>query len=222
MATAKAAKNERILPVTDLSQMDRRTLIERAAWLLGAAMVPGEALARPAARSARARPFLTPVRMSLLSAVADTIIPQTDTPGALAAHVPAKFDSLLTHWASPERRIELVGALAKINNAALAQEKVGFAALSPDKRKALLTAYDIAALKNVPDARGLKGMAVMMAGPAVADPGYAKMRELIILLYYYSEEALTTELVYEHSPGSWTPSVKVTPETRNTGGLGMF
>ena len=205
--------------MTELSHMDRRTLIERAAWLLGAAAVPGEALARAAPH---ARNFLTPARMTLLSAVADTIIPQTDTPGALGAHVPAKFDSLLINWASAERRVELVGALAKINDAAMAQEKTGFAALSPDKRKALLTPYDAAALKAVPDTRGLKGMAAMMAGPAVADPGYAKLRELIILLYYYSEEALTTELVYEHSPGGWTPSVKVTPETRNTGGLGQF
>lgn len=205
--------------MTELSPMDRRTLIERAAWLLGAAMVPGEALARP---TARARRFLTPARMNLLSAVADTIIPQTETPGALAAHVPAKFDGLLNTWASPQRKLELVAALAKINDAAMAQEKSTFAALSADRRKALLTAYDLAALRNVPDTRGLKGMAAMMAGPPVADPGYAKLRELIILLYYYSEEALTTELVYEHSPGGWTPSIKVTPETRNTGGLGMF
>ena len=81
--------------MTELSHMDRRTLIERAAWLLGAAALPGEALARVAPRAARgARNFLTPARMTLLSAVADTIIPQTDTPGALGAHVPAKFDAL--------------------------------------------------------------------------------------------------------------------------------
>jgi len=209
--------------MTDLSQMDRRTLIERAAWLLGAAAVPGEALAKVAQQAGRApHPFLTPARMTLLSAVADTIIPQTDTPGALGAHVPAKFDALLQNWASAERKVELVGALTKINDAAMAQQKKGFAALTPAERKAFLAPYDIAALKAVPDTRGLKGMAAMMAGPAVADPGYAKMRELIILLYYYSEEALTTELVYEHAPGGWTPSIKVTPETRNTGGLGMF
>ena len=205
--------------MTELSHMDRRTLLERAVWLLGAAALPGEALARVAPH---ARHFLTPARMSLLSAVADTIIPQTDTPGALGAHVPAKFDSLLINWASPERKVELVSALTRINDAAMAEQKKGFAALSSDQRKAMLTAYDVAALKNVPDTRGLKGMAAMMGGPAVADPGYAKLRELIILLYYYSEEALTTELTYEHSPGGWTPSVKVTPETRNTGGLGMF
>ena len=74
----------------------------------------------------------------------------------------------------------------------------------------------------MPRKEKLTGMAAMMAGPAVANPAYAKLRELVILLFFYSEEALTSVLTYEHSPGDWTPSIKVTPETRNTGGLGMF
>ena len=205
--------------MADVAQIDRREVLQHIALLLGAAALPAEALA---ARAPRARRFLNAPRMVLLSAVADTMIPQTDTPGALAAKVPAKFDALLLNWASPERRIELVGALARIDAAAMTADKAGFVALSPEKRNAVLTAFDAAALKNVPDTRNLKGMAAMMAGPAVADAGYGKLRELIISLFFYSEEALTSVLTYEHTPGGWTPSIKVTPETRNTGGLGMF
>ena len=205
--------------MSDYLQFDRRSMLETMAFLLGAAALPADALAKPAAR---AKKFLDVGRMKLLSAVADTMIPQTDTPGALAAHVPAKFDALLVNWASPARRLELVGALAKIDAAAMTQEKVSFTALSPEKRNALLTALDAAALKNVPRKEKLTGMAAMMAGPAVADPGYAKLRELIIVLFFYSEAALTSVLTYEHVPGGWTPSVTVTPQTRNTGGLGMF
>ncbi|MEO6716153.1 MAG: gluconate 2-dehydrogenase subunit 3 family protein [Novosphingobium sp.] len=203
----------------DFLDMDRRSMLGRMAFLLGAAALPVEALAVPAPR---ARRFLNPARMALLSAVADTMIPKTDTPGAIDAKVPAKFDALLLNWASPARKIELVGALASIDAKALAQEKASFVALSPEKRTALLSAHDLAALKIVPDTRHLTGMVAMMAGPAVADPAYAKLRELIILLFFYSEEALTSVLTYEHNPGGWTPSIKVTPETRNTGGLGMF
>ncbi len=199
--------------------LDRRSMLERMAFLLGAAALPGEALAAPARR---ARQFLNAPRMQLLSAVADTIIPKTDTPGALDAKVPAKFDALLVNWAAPVRRIELVGALARINATALAQEKADFVALTPEKRTKVLTAHDLAALKSVPDTRGLTGMLAMMAGPSVADMGYSKLRELIILLFFYSEEALTSVLTYEHDPNGYTPSVKVTPQTRNSGGLGMF
>lgn len=208
--------------MTGFDALDRRSMLERMAFLLGAAALPAEALAVPARRARGAQRFLTPARMALLTAVADTMIPKTDTPGALDAKVPAKFDALLLNWASPSRKVELVGALAKIDAAAIAQEKKGFAALSPEKRLALLTAHDAAALKSVPDTRHLTGMVAMMAGPAVADMGYAKLRELIILLFFYSEEALTSVLVYEHDPMGYTSSIKVTPETRNTGGLGMF
>lgn len=201
------------------SLLDRRSMLQRMASLLGAAALPGDALAVGAPR---ARRFLDAGRTSLLSAVADTIIPQTDTPGALAAKVPAKLDAMLVNWASPQRRAELIDALARIDTAAIAQEKSRFATLSPERRKDLLVAYDIAALKPVPRTDKLTGMAAMMAGPSVIDAGYAKLKELIVLLYYYSEEALTTELTYEHVPGGWTPSVKVTPDTRATGGLGNF
>jgi gluconate 2-dehydrogenase gamma chain len=205
--------------MSDMMAMDRRAMLGRMALLLGAAAVPADAFAKPALGGKR---FLDATRMGLLTAVADTMIPQTDTPGAFAAKVPAKFDALLINWAAPQRRTELVGALSEIDALAMAQEKMGFTALTPEKRNALLTAHDFASLKNVPRKEKLTGMAAMMAGPAVANPAYAKLRELIILLFFYSEEALTSVLTYEHSPGGWTPSIKVTPETRNTGGLGMF
>ena len=202
--------------------LDRRSMMAQIGWIIGASALPADVFARPARRSPDARRFMAPSQMALLGTIADTMIPQTDTPGALAAKVPAKFDALLLNWASPQRQQDLIGAMSRINAAAMVQEKVGFAALSPEKRTALLTAHDLAALKNVPRTEKLTGMAAMMAGPAVADPGYGKLRELILLLFFYSQEALTSVLTYEHSPGGWTPSIKVTPETRNTGGLGMF
>lgn len=208
--------------MTDVTQIDRRSLLSTALLLVGAtaaAAVSPEAFAKAAAAP---KPYLDPAKFTLLSAIADTIVPKTDTPGAVEAHVPAKFDALLVGWAAPARRVELTGAMATIDRMAREKEGKGFAELTPEKRKELLAAHDIATLKPVPRAEKLSGMRAMMAGPSVADPGYAKLKELIVLLYYYSEEALTTELVYEHSPGGWTPSVKATPETRATGGLGMF
>jgi hypothetical protein len=203
----------------DFLSVDRRELLARAFFLVGAVAVAGTPDLAIAARPKR---FLKADAFKLLGAVADTIIPKTDTPGALDARVPAKLDAMLVSWASAERRIELVTALKRID--AVANEKAGkpFTALPAQVRYDLLAAHDSAALKQVPETRKLGAMEAMMAGPAVADPGYAKLRELIILLYYYSEEALTSELPYEHSPGGWTPSIKLTPETRNPGGLGMF
>lgn len=207
--------------MTDITQIDRRSLLSRALMLVGATAAVGLS-PESFAQAAASRPYLDPASFTLLSAIVDTIIPRTDTPGAVDAHVPAKFDALLVNWASSEHRVMLTGAIAAIDR--VAKEKLGrpFAELTPDQRKELLAAHDIAALAPAPRTDTLTGMRAMMAGPSVADPGYAKLKELIVLLYYYSEEALTTELVYEHVPGGWTPSVKATAETRNTGGLGMF
>lgn len=202
--------------------MDRRSLLEGALLLLGVTATAGfspEAFAKAAASP---KPTLAPAQFALLSAVADTIVPRTDTPGAVDARVPAKFDALLVNWAAPKRRTELTGALTAIDAVAREKEGKSFVDLTPEARKALLLAHDAAALKTVPRREKLTGMQAMMAGPSVADPAYAKLKELIVVLYYYSEEALTTELTYEHSPGDWTPSVKATPETHATGGLGMF
>lgn len=208
--------------MTDISQIDRRSLLRSALMLVGATAAAGispEAFAKAAARPKR---YLDPASFALLSAIADTIIPKTDTPGAVEAHVPVKFDALLVNWASPKHRVMLNGAMTEIDRLAKDKEAKGFADMTPDKRKELLAAHDIASLRPVPRTDKLTGMRAMMAGPSVANPGYGKLKELIVLLYYYSEEALTTELVYEHVPGGWTPSVKVTPETRATGGMGMY
>ncbi|MBV1686689.1 gluconate 2-dehydrogenase subunit 3 family protein [Novosphingobium sp. G106] len=205
-----------------IPNMDRRSLLESALLLMGVTVTAGFSTEAFAKAAASPKPFLDQKSFTLLSAIADTIIPKTDTPGAVDAHVPAKFDALLVNWASPEHRVQLAGAITKIDDLAREKQAKGFAELTPDQRKELLSAHDTAALKPVPRTDKLTGMRAMMAGPSVAEPGYAKLKELIVLLYYYSEEALTTELVYEHSPGGWTPSVKATPETRATGGLGMF
>jgi hypothetical protein len=59
-------------------------------------------------------------------------------------------------------------------------------------------------------------------GPSVAEPAYAKLKELIVVLYYLTEAALTHELEYEHAPGGWKPSIPVTPQTRASGGPGRI
>ncbi len=208
--------------MTGLLELDRRSMLGRMLQLTGAVALAGfsgEALAKAVASGTR---YLDAPVFALLSAVAETIVPRTDTPGALEAKVPAKLDAMLKTWASGERRVELSQALLTIDRLARAQHGKGFASLTPDQRHTLLTAHDLAALKIVPRAEEVGGIASLLAEPSYADPGYGKLKELIVLLYYYSEEALTTELAYEHVPGGWTPTVKVTPETRPEGGLVMY
>jgi gluconate 2-dehydrogenase gamma chain len=203
----------------DEMTIDRRAMMAQIAALIGAAAIPADAYAA-AAKGQRKR-FLSPAQYALFSAIADTIIPVTDTPGALAAAVPARFDGLLGKWASATRKTQLTGALSDIDAAAMTSDKKGFAALTPSRRKALLTEYDKAAVKpGAPPKEKLNALQAMMAGPPVANPAYVKLKELVILIYYSSEIAMTKELVYEHVPGAFVPSLKITPGMRPYAGLG--
>jgi gluconate 2-dehydrogenase gamma chain len=203
----------------DQTGMDRRSLMARIAFLVGAAAIPADAFA--AATKGRSKRFLTPAQFSLFTAIADTIIPATDTPGAVSVGVPRLFDKLLATWASAKRQVQLTNALAEIDALAVATDKKSFAALTSARRKAVLMEHDKAALKPGPAPKErLTGLAAMVAGPPVANPSYLKVKELVIALYYSSEVALTKELIYEHVPGEWVPSMKVTSDTRPFAGVG--
>ena len=199
--------------------IDRRGLLGRMALLLGAAALPVEALAAPAAKAKR---FLKPAQFKLLSAVTDTIVPATDTPGALAAKVPARIDSLLANWASTETRGNVVGALARIDAAAKAQKGKGFARLSAADRAAVLAPHDKAALEKVPPPPGTPATMFFFTPVFVADPGYHRIKDLTIDLYYFSEIATASELPYVHVPGKFQPSVKLDAQSRPHLGTGPF
>lgn len=203
----------------DSMTMDRRDLIARMALALGAAALPAEAFAAAANGEDR---FLTASQLTLLEAVADTIMPATDTPGALAAGVPARLDGMLANWASPDTRNAILGALIRIDDAARAQKGTGFAALSAADRDAVLRPHDADALKIVPPPANAPKLSFFTQVQYFADPGYHKIKDLVISLYYYSEVATSQELIYEHVPGKFEPSITLTAQSRPYLGTGPF
>ncbi len=204
--------------MTDAFPMDRRFLLGRIALLVGASIVPAEVFGA----ALKGKTALSAANSSVLEAVCDTLVPATDTPGAVGAGVPALFDGLLQNWASAESREALIGAIEAIDRGARQDWGKGFAALSPDERTVFLKTFDSAALKPVPSKQKLTGLAALKALPSVVDPSYARLKDLIVSLYYGSEVGLTQELVYEHVPGPWEPSIKITPDTRPYGSPGLL
>jgi hypothetical protein len=77
-------------------------------------------------------------QMALLSAVCELIIPRTDTPGALDAHVPAFIDHMLAGWYPGAERDQLLTGFKAIDSAAGGS----FAKLGKDQQVALLTRLD--------------------------------------------------------------------------------
>lgn len=190
--------------------IDRREAMARMALLLGATALPAEAFA---ARTSATKRYLAPSQFALLSAVADTVMPATDTPGALAAKVPARLDAMLGNWASPATREALAGALLRINAAANKATGKNFDKLGAKQREAVLRPHDAAALARQPLPPGVTEQPYRPLRN-FADADYWRLKQMIIDLYYFSPEATATELVYEHVPGKFEPSIKLTPASR--------
>jgi gluconate 2-dehydrogenase gamma chain len=170
--------------------LDRRELLRRALFLVG-----GTAAATPLELFADSSPqarFFDAAQYSLLEAVTDIIIPRTDTPGAIDAGVPASFDALIKNWASRERQ-EQFRALLKEMDYAAREHGSGLLALERTRRAEVMVAFDKS---------------------RIGDRVYRKFKELVLTLYYLSEVGATQELRYEHVPGRWEASVKVTSDTR--------
>jgi hypothetical protein len=177
-------------------RIGRRRLLQTALWLVGATAtgVPLQALAEKVAESiAAGKRHFDPARYAILDAVAETIMPRTDTPGARDAGVPKMLDAMMISWASEARRTAFGEILDEIDRSARSQQGQGFAALTADQQLAVMAAYDQAKF---------------------VDPQYRAFKELILTLYYMSEPGATQELRYEHTPGVWIPSLKVTADTR--------
>lgn len=193
----------------EFATIDRRALMRNLGLLLGATALPTLAACNAALEGPG---MLDDRRMALLTAIADTMIPVSDTPGAVAVKVPQLISGLMRDWASSETRAEIVSAIDAI--AKLAGNR-DFAALPLEERTALLKPHDAEAVKP-----GKGKPKSFFAGPPKANPAYVRLKGLIINLYYNSEIAMTQEIIYEHVPGKFVPSIEITPTTRPFAGVG--
>ena len=172
---------------------DRRRFIRGALLAIGVAGVPlpaFELLAKPARAAAR---HFDAARYGVLDALAETIMPRTDTPGARDTAVPVRIDRLMKSWASAQTRLDFARVLDEVEVAARTHDPKGLAALPAAKQLEVVAAFDRAKMQ---------------------DAGYLKLKGLIFALYYLSEAGATQELRYEHVPGAWEPSIAVTSATR--------
>lgn len=180
------------------STMDRREAIKTVSMLLGGAFTAGSGLlgAVERAHARAAQPGLqvgtfTAQDIALLDEVADTILPDTKTPGAKAAHVGA-FMALMVTDTYEERNAGVFRDGMK--------QLAGFMELTPAQRLAKLEQLDREA-KSYMDSRA-QG----------APPHFFRlMKELTLLGYFTSEIGVTQAQRYRETPGSFEPCVPYTP-----------
>jgi hypothetical protein len=185
--------------------IDRRELLVRASAALGwsvsaagAAGVLAGCAATPAVEAAPAPRFLTAAEARDVAALADRILPRTDTPGAVDVGVSAFIDRMLADYYPERERMIARAGLAEVAAAALARHRSAFADLSEARQVALMTEWDRQAF--------LQSQA--NAGVADAPPHFFRLfKELTTLGFFTSEIGATQVLRYEPVPGPWRADV---------------
>jgi hypothetical protein len=126
--------------------LSRRTLLQAAGVLAlprtAAAATPDAAWTAQAHARLRdhtpsdARPTLASDERVVLSAIADAILPRTDTPGALDVGAPAFVELIIGEWASAADRAMMREGLRDLEAHALATHGRSWAALDATQREA--------------------------------------------------------------------------------------
>jgi hypothetical protein len=187
--------------------IDRREAMRRVSALLGgAALVGGSALwtgcrsdRAPAAASAEGVGEFTPADIAFLDEVAETILPETKTPGAKAAKV-GPFMALMVTDCYDERDQKIFRkGMQQLDDASRKAGAASFVSATPEARLALLESLD-REQKTYTDTK-------KKDEPAHS---FRMMKELALLGYFTSEVGYTKAQRYVEAPGRFDPCVPYT------------
>lgn len=176
--------------------MNRRDALSRVALILGGTVIGANAFlegCKPGDQKTAAadQPF-SPEDVAYLDEIAETIIPETDTPGAKAAQVGTFMTVMVNDCYEPNDQKIFKEGLVLLNEAADKKFSKSFINLSPEQRKSLLLEVDKEA-KNYMDNKKKE------------DPKhyFRMLKELTLLGYFTSEPGATKALNYVAVPGKY-------------------
>ena len=164
--------------------ISRREAIRRAVIVAGVAFAPAWLSLVERDRTAAQTGALSAEQLALVAAIADRILPRTDTPGASDAGVPVFIDQLYGGFMTDAERQMLTTGLASVQAASAAAHRNSFSALTAVQQDDLL-----------------RGIARAEEGQA---QGFFRLfRSATILGYFTSETVGRTVLHYDPVPGRY-------------------
>lgn len=212
-------------PMTDEElAITRREAIHRVTALLGgAALIGGSSLLASCTRDRTAAQAgvgtFSAGDIALLDEVAETILPETTTPGAKAAKTGAFMALMVTDTYKPEDQTVFRAGMKQLDDASKKESGKGFMAATPEQRLALLEKLDKEA-KDYHDSKEARKRAAETEQKTmppdttkVEEPEhyFRMMKELTLLGYFTSEIGCTQAQRYAETPGKFEPCVPYTP-----------
>jgi hypothetical protein len=179
-----------------MKAMERRELLKVMALALGGSVALPESvfakLAEPL--DPAALKFFSAPQRELVALVAETIIPKTDTPGAIDAGVPASLELLAQDCLDPADQRILLDGLAGLEARAAADFGKTFAGLTVAERIQLLTA--------------MEREAKQAGGP---HSFIRRFKDLTKFCFVHSEAGATQAFDFNMVPGRWDPAAELKP-----------
>lgn len=176
--------------------MNRRDALSRVALILGGTVVGANVFlegCKPADKKASSTSLteFSPDDVAYLDEIAETIIPQTDTPGAKAAKVGAFMTVMVRDCYEEKDQKTFRDGMDKINDAAKKKFDKTFMSITPQQRHELLVGIDNEQKENSKNKKD--------------DPDnyFRLMKELTLLGYFTSEPGCTQALRYVETPGKY-------------------
>jgi Gluconate 2-dehydrogenase subunit 3 len=181
--------------------MKRRELLRALASAAALAVVPDKTLAAWS-RVASGIPLenaLSPAHLALVRAIADTIIPRTDTPGATDVGVHRFVDVIVNEHLTEAERVAALAGFDAIDARARTESNVAFAKLSAGKRSAMIDSFE--------------------KGDRSVEPSqtYWRLKGLVVHGYFTSERVMKDVLKVTVMPGKFEGAAPVTIKRRPSG-----
>jgi hypothetical protein len=191
---------------TKAGGFSRREVIQRALYVAGWAGIAGSTTIASACavqeRIGNAESgALSVADIAWLDEVAETILPETETPGAKAANVGAFIALMVSDTYSPEAQREFREGMRTLETACVAAHGAGFMSVSDEQRLTLLQSLDAQAHKQQDIAE-------------IPPHYFSRIKGLAVLGYFTSEVGYTQALQYVETPGRFEPCVEYVPGER--------
>jgi hypothetical protein len=151
--------------------------------------------------------------VAMLDEIAETILPETSTPGAKAAKTGAFMALMVTEAYDARQQQVFRAGLGQVDEACRAAHGVPFLQATPAQRLTVVEALD-REQKAAMDARTPARTTRAPAAPGAPDEPahyFRMMKELTLLGYFTSEIGYTKAMRYRESPGRFDPCAPHAP-----------
>jgi len=174
--------------------MNRREALSRVAWIMGGTVIGAnlflEGCTRPASKDVES--LFKEDQIDYLGDIAETILPQTSSPGAKEAGVGSFIPVMVRDCYTPEDQKVFLEGLGKLEDASKAKFSKKFQELSAEEKTTLLTEID----KEAKDYSSNK---------KEGEPNhyFSMIKQLTLLGFFTSELGATKALRYVKIPGKY-------------------